>query len=514
LQYTAVRNSDTDAIITHLPTTTYSYPHVWEICEDCNWAFEGQVGAFSPDNEFWAVGFSEDDDEFMAVGGIAIYEVKTGEMVRAWRLSHPYFTNEEIRWLYSANVGGWDDEGILFFTWCGFCDGPLNVGYLRWNPDTDEVSPTGERYDSGDEQDTLATTGEVVLAATDRHFPYITEYSDLSNVVEYWAQGVIPGTWTDRPILFYDPAYNHLETPTWVDNGEAVYVRASQFALHPDYHDLLLYRDGRRIRVESVEPDERPLHGTPDGWLSVIRQPDGEPGQQLYRYVVLGEEVRREEFFFLEPGMRIVEIESEMLPAPQQAFFLAELPPVTGCYLRDHGTVESAFQTGAIGRVTGDSPAPMRDSPIGNKFAEIPVGAEFTVWDGAFCGWEGDGRWLVEYAGNIGWIGGRYWETGIYAMLEVVEAPALGGTCPGFLPSRLTVGGIGRVTPGEANNVRSVPSLEGRLVGQIPGEGVFEVLRGPICNDSFAYWKVNHQGAVIGWTSEGSGNTYWLEPVP
>lgn len=89
--------------------------------------------------------------------------------------------------------------------------------------------------------------------------------------------------------------------------------------------------------------------------------------------------------------------------------------------------------------------------------------------------------------------------------------PAL-ASCPGLLPSRLEVGLLGRVTPGGPNNVRSAPSLQAQLVGQIPGEGVFTVLSGPMCADNLPWWEVDYNG-LRGWTAEGQGNTYWLEPA-
>jgi hypothetical protein len=94
--------------------------------------------------------------------------------------------------------------------------------------------------------------------------------------------------------------------------------------------------------------------------------------------------------------------------------------------------------------------------------------------------------------------------------------PPGGGTttsCPGALPPRLTVGGQGRVTPGVPNKVRANPSTAAAQVGQIPGEGVFSVLAGPQCADGYQWWQVNYQG-LIGWTADGNGTEYWVEPYP
>jgi hypothetical protein len=91
---------------------------------------------------------------------------------------------------------------------------------------------------------------------------------------------------------------------------------------------------------------------------------------------------------------------------------------------------------------------------------------------------------------------------------------AAASSCTGFLPSRLTVGGQARVTPGEPNRVRREPTISSPVVGQIPGEGIFTVLEGPVCDppNAIAWWRVDYQG-MTGWTAEGQGSDYWTEPL-
>lgn len=96
-------------------------------------------------------------------------------------------------------------------------------------------------------------------------------------------------------------------------------------------------------------------------------------------------------------------------------------------------------------------------------------------------------------------------------VLSGVTAQENPDQCSGFMPSRLQVGALGRVTPGDPNNVRREPRSDAELVRQIPGGGVFEVLDGPVCDNGGAWWQVSHQGDV-GWTLEGRGDTYWTEP--
>ncbi|MCA9913265.1 MAG: SH3 domain-containing protein [Anaerolineae bacterium] len=85
------------------------------------------------------------------------------------------------------------------------------------------------------------------------------------------------------------------------------------------------------------------------------------------------------------------------------------------------------------------------------------------------------------------------------------------GSCPESLPPRLTVGEVGRVTPGDANNVRAAAAGSAELTGQIPGGSVFHVLDGPECAGGFTWWQVRY-GELEGWTVEGS-DAYWLEPL-
>lgn len=84
--------------------------------------------------------------------------------------------------------------------------------------------------------------------------------------------------------------------------------------------------------------------------------------------------------------------------------------------------------------------------------------------------------------------------------------------CPGVLPSRLVIGDVAQITPGDPNTLRSAPSLSGARVGRIPAGSRIVVLEGPECADNYAWWRVNHDG-IEGWTAEGNNNAYWIEPI-
>jgi hypothetical protein len=48
----------------------------------------------------------------------------------------------------------------------------------------------------------------------------------------------------------------------------------------------------------------------------------------------------------------------------------------------------------------------------------------------------------------------------------------------------------------------------------MPAGSLFNILSGPICGPSLQQltWYQVEQNGVVGWTAEGRGNTYWLEP--
>ncbi len=93
---------------------------------------------------------------------------------------------------------------------------------------------------------------------------------------------------------------------------------------------------------------------------------------------------------------------------------------------------------------------------------------------------------------------------------QTPAAPPSDFECPGAPPPRLAVGAQGRVTPGTPNRMRAEPG--GRYLRDIPAGGVFDVLEGPVCEDGFVWWKVRYR-SVEGWTVEGRGDEYWLEPA-
>lgn len=175
------------------------------------------------------------------------------------------------------------------------------------------------------------------------------------------------------------------------------------------------------------------------------------------------------------------------------------------------------------GRVLPSDPNIIRELP-GTSAAyvsEIPVGDTFTVLDGPRCSgaftW-----WQVNYNGVMGWTaesdGEEYWlevfDPNAPAATPVATEAAAPVVCDPALPPRLQRFEAARVTPGDANNVRSEPRRDATKVGEIPGEAEFRVLDGPRCGDGLTWWNVQslEDSNVAGWTAEGADGDYFVEP--
>jgi Tol biopolymer transport system component len=81
--------------------------------------------------------------------------------------------------------------------------------------------------------------------------------------------------------------------------------------------------------------------------------------------------------------------------------------------------------------------------------------------------------------------------------------------------TRLTLGMLTTVSQGDPNRVRSGPGKANKIIGQLYPGTVSKVVEGPVCTDGLVFWRV--ENATIpggsGWTAEGDGKEYWLEPL-
>jgi hypothetical protein len=94
-------------------------------------------------------------------------------------------------------------------------------------------------------------------------------------------------------------------------------------------------------------------------------------------------------------------------------------------------------------------------------------------------------------------------------------ATATPAFCEASPAPRLIIGLLGGVVlDGLSNNVRALPTTSAPRIGELQPGAVFYVLDGPRCGDGYAWWYVAETTTdLIGWTPEGLGPRYWLEPL-
>lgn len=80
--------------------------------------------------------------------------------------------------------------------------------------------------------------------------------------------------------------------------------------------------------------------------------------------------------------------------------------------------------------------------------------------------------------------------------------------------TRLEFGKYATVLPGDPNRVRSEPKKGDNIIASISSGTVVTIIEGPICADGLVFWKVENSTIPggSGWTAEGDGKEYWLEP--
>ena len=88
--------------------------------------------------------------------------------------------------------------------------------------------------------------------------------------------------------------------------------------------------------------------------------------------------------------------------------------------------------------------------------------------------------------------------------------------CFDTFPSNLHVGMRAMVKPKPPipNHVRDGATTEAHVLGNILPGGTMIILDGPVCQDTWIWWKVRAEAdGLEGWTAEGDGNDYWVVPA-
>jgi hypothetical protein len=97
-----------------------------------------------------------------------------------------------------------------------------------------------------------------------------------------------------------------------------------------------------------------------------------------------------------------------------------------------------------------------------------------------------------------------------------ITDPSAAGACPGAPPFTLALGDWVRVSvdPPLPSRLRSTIGMSGTVVGEAqPGENLL-VIDGPLCANTFTWWKVRTIDGLEGWAAEGDADSYWLvEPI-
>jgi hypothetical protein len=136
------------------------------------------------------------------------------------------------------------------------------------------------------------------------------------------------------------------------------------------------------------------------------------------------------------------------------------------------------------------------------KVVSEGVCTEDTIW------WQAD---LPDY-GVDGWFSQGVNSEGFYPLFNTTTN-YLPFYCPNAPAPRLRHRQQYQVVVGTgSNNLRSAPALEAPLLVQIPEGTVFSELSTPVCADDIIWWQVTYEGQT-GWTAEGQGDTYFLEPI-
>ncbi len=96
--------------------------------------------------------------------------------------------------------------------------------------------------------------------------------------------------------------------------------------------------------------------------------------------------------------------------------------------------------------------------------------------------------------------------------LEIIPTSTPDPLCNSW--PRLQVNGQAKLVDVSPNRVRSAPQKGDNIISQLAHGTVVKVVEGPVCADGLVFWRVESEtiSGGIGWTAEGDGSEYWLEP--
>ncbi|HEX5840584.1 MAG TPA: LecA/PA-IL family lectin [Anaerolineales bacterium] len=171
-----------------------------------------------------------------------------------------------------------------------------------------------------------------------------------------------------------------------------------------------------------------------------------------------------------------------------------------------HSESEAAYGTGGIEGMDTNSVLP--SAPVGSLIGRIGRGQPFEIGTRTVLTADRAGPLQLSMNDSIGMFEDNQGSLVVQLSLN---------TC-GAGWSRLSTGTYAVVTDEQAepNRVRAEPDTSAELLTQIYPGSIVRVLEGPICANGFVFWKVESKliSGGMGWTAEGDGSAYYLEPYP
>jgi hypothetical protein len=472
------------------------------------------LGGFEPNGTRFSLGYISNPDPAFGAGGLLIMDATTNAYVYA----RPRETDSA--WSY---MGDWNQNGVQYTPNCYACGGVIEGNYWTLNAATSAVIASGGDYFHFAYSDTPLATSEILYQIYDPAYPTLAGafdgmFSD-SNVIKYGNRY----TSASDPVVmsFSDPLVS--SKPHWIADGQA-------FIIEEPASWMLVRRDGS-VTYTGIANPARFITGTKQGWIGLQYFDSGiTPGYYLTNNVYntstggwlstpLGGIIDASSFYeqlillnkpilggdISLPG--ITTWDGTVLAAPPFTPVVTSAPPIISLSVDPNlifqldPSVLQLFPTPQVFQIDPNvlqlinTPDPLVLQVLPSS-TPIPLQIDPNVIQ------------LLPSPTPLVLV-----NPNAFATPTFVPPPPNAITCPGFMQSRLVVGAKGIVLPGDSNNLRSQPTASSQKVGQIPGNGVFDVLEGPVCdnNAGIAWWRVRYNG-IEGWTGEGQGFEYWTAP--
>jgi|GEM_PF-869272 len=428
-----------------------------------------ELGGFEPGSGRLSLSYVgyRGDAAPLPFGAVAVLTPETGE-ITAFMDSETLANRLGVEYAPWALLSDWvsvnGESVIRLHANCYGCEGAFEGEWSLWNPDSDTMTiNSGTSFSIFG--DVLPTTNEMLYLEQVASLPIVQMEAMFPppNAVVYFQDGVLPpyDQQPFAPVVYFDPNLPDLSgRVNWARDGQA-------YVVSPTNSDTwtIIFRDGTQLPIPGMAGG-RFLAGTPEGFLAAL--PDNSTSEtRLINFVaeiagVFGSPIDSSTYsseFASSPGYRLLTA-PEFTPSNEIA-----LLPLTPLTIVSQPPLPAA--TEFVETVpTADTLPPRQPSSTPFSF----TGPDF------------------------------------------ITPTAQPIVCSGFTP-RLAIGMQGVVTPGTPNNLRSEPLTTAPVLAQIPGGAIFLVIGGPFCDPAGIVWLQVNYNNIIGWTAEGQGGSYYVEPI-